>query len=194
LHYRQVDGSLELDFVTGPDGAIRYLATDYIPAVEIFQRVPGYRSLGTVGTLVGLALALVFGTLLTWLMGAIVRRHYKKPLSLPPDLARTRLLSRLGTLAVGGVILGWLLLVVAASADESVLLGDNMSLWLYLLYALGIVALLGVLAVLVHSVRSQYRGPRSGWVRVGEALLGLAVLYIAWFLGAFGMLSFSVRF
>jgi hypothetical protein len=37
-------------------------------------------------------------------------------------------------------------------------------------------------------------GSRSLWVRIGEAVLALAVLYLVWFLPTFGLLSFSARF
>jgi hypothetical protein len=35
---------------------------------------------------------------------------------------------------------------------------------------------------------------RSRWVRAGETLLALAAICLAWFIAAFGLVSFSVRF
>jgi CubicO group peptidase (beta-lactamase class C family) len=194
LQYRELDGQRKLDFIANPDGTLRYFATDYIPAIEIFQRMPPYKSLSMAGSLLGFAFLIILTTLLIWLFGGLARRHYGRPLQLAPDLSRTRLLSRLGVLALGIDLLGWLVLLAVAAADERVLLQDSATKWMYVLYTLGVIALLGVVAVVVHSVRSSYRGPRSLVVRVGEVLLGFAALYLAWFIPAFGLVSFSVRF
>jgi len=57
-----------------------------------------------------------------------------------------------------------------------------------------VVGLLGALAVVVHAVRA-WMAPRCGrWVRAGETLLALAAIYLAWFIVAFGLVSFNVRF
>jgi hypothetical protein len=65
--------------------------------------------------------------------------------------------------------------------------------WMLLLYVLGVVALLGVVAIVVHTVRCWFA--QRGWlVRLGESLLGLVVLYLAWFILAFGMVSFNTHF
>ena len=66
--------------------------------------------------------------------------------------------------------------------------------WFYLLYALGAVSLVGALAVVFHTVRNWQLAQRGLWVKVGETLLAFAALYLAWFILAFGMVSFNVRF
>lgn len=194
LRYREVGGSQVLDFVAGPDGSIRYIATNYIPAIEIFQRVPGYKSLSQAGLWFLLSFALLLGTLVAWPVSAWVRRHYGKTLGLAPEVSRTRLLSRIGALLLGVSLLAWLVLLMVTVQDESVLLGPSIVSSLYALYALGVVGLLGALAVLVHSVRSFHVGSRSIVVRIGEGLLGLSVIYLVWFMATFGLLSFSIRF
>jgi len=80
------------------------------------------------------------------------------------------------------------------SADQNVLLHGAATPWLYVLYTLGVIALAGVLAVLVHAVQSCLKGPRSPLVRAGEVLLGLAALYLAWFIPVYGLVSFNTRF
>jgi len=194
LQYRETDGRNRLSFVTGTDGGIRHWATDYIPGVEVFQRVPAYRSLGSVLWLGGASVLVVLAALLVWLGGRLLRRRYRATLELPPRLRRTRLLSRLGALALFADLLGWVVLIAVISADENVLLQGAAVPWLYVLYVLGVVALLGALAVVVHAVRGWQVGSRSVRVRLGETLLALAVLYLAWFIVAFGLVSFSARF
>jgi CubicO group peptidase (beta-lactamase class C family) len=193
LQYREVNGQEKLAFVTDPDGSIRYWATDYLPGVEVFQHVSASRSQGQVGLLIVVVILIVLVTLLIWLAGWLTRRHYRSTLAVPPELRRTRLLSRLGALALMVDVLGWLSLIVAVGIDENVLLHGAATPWMYLLYVLGVVALLGVIAILVHSWRC-WRTPRGWLVRTGETLLALAALYAAWFILAFGLVSFSVAY
>jgi hypothetical protein len=90
--------------------------------------------------------------------------------------------------------LGWLALVVGISADEDLLLQSTGTPWFYTLYVLGVLALLGVIAIAVHTVRTWKDAQRTVTVRVGETLLLLAALYLGWFILAFGLISFSVRY
>jgi hypothetical protein len=127
-------------------------------------------------------------------LGALVRRHYRHTLTLPAGLSLTRTLSRLGVLAIVADLVGWMILLGAASADENVLLQGAATKWLYVLYCLGCIALLGVLGVLAHAARSLQVRSRSPVVLAGELLLALAALYLAWFIPVFGLVSFNARF
>ncbi|RDS83725.1 class A beta-lactamase-related serine hydrolase [Dyella monticola] len=194
LQYREINGPDKLAFVTNADGSIDYWATDYLPGVEVFQRVPGFKSLGSVGLWLVLALVVVLVTLLIWLIGGWVRRHYRTSLELPRALHRTRRWSRLGALALLVDLVGWLLLLTAAAVDENVLLHGSATPWMYVLYVLGVIALSGVIAILVHTWRNWRPSQRSVLVRVSETLLALAAIYLAWFILAFGLVSFNVRY
>ncbi|RDJ00382.1 class A beta-lactamase-related serine hydrolase [Dyella solisilvae] len=194
LHYVEEHGQRKLDFVADADGNIKYWATDHISPVFVFDRIPAAKSLGSVSWLAGLSLLAVVTALLFWLLGWWARRHYQRTLELAPVLRRTRLYSRVGALLLLGEMLGWVLMIAAIMADEDILLRGTGTPWFYFLYVLGVVAILGALAVVWHALRNWQLGLRSLWVRVGETLLALAALYLAWFILAFGMISFSVRF
>lgn len=194
LQYQEVNGQDKLAFVSNPDGSIRYWATDYLPGVEVFQRVPGYKSLGSAGVLMAIAIVVMLVTMLIWFVGWLIRRHYRRSLDLSPTLLRTRLLSRLGTLAMLVSVLGWVALLVAAGIDENVLLHGSATPWMVLLYVLGVIALFGATAIVVHTWRNWRPAERSRWVRVGEILLALAALYLFWFILAFGLVSFSTSY
>jgi hypothetical protein len=65
---------------------------------------------------------------------------------------------------------------------------------MYLLHVLGALALAGTLATIANAAQA-WRAPRRGRrVRAGEVLLALAMIYLAWFIVAFGLVSFDVRF
>ncbi|GAB2582942.1 hypothetical protein GCM10027066_25450 [Dyella jejuensis] len=193
LQYREVNGQDKLDFVTRPDGSIRYWATDYLPAIEVFQPVSTLRSLGGGGLLAGLALATLLVTVVTWLAGWFVRRHYRVSLNVPAELLVTRQLSRLGALALLVALLGWIVLIVAAGVNENLLLHGTAAPWMGLLYVVGVIALVGVVAIVLNTVRA-WLARRGWWVRLGETLLGLAALYLGWFILAFGLVSFNTHF
>ncbi|WP_367846050.1 serine hydrolase domain-containing protein [Rhodanobacter geophilus] len=194
LKYRQVDGPYHLEFVAAANGDIRYWATDSLPPVMIFQAVTGLHALGSIELWGTLSLLFLLATLLSWLCGWLVRRHYRRPLGLDAAQRRSRLLSRLGVLALFVDLVGWLALLVAASADQEILLHGALTPWLYVQYVLGVLGLLGAVAVVVHAVRSWMAPRRGRWVLAGETLLALAAIYLAWLIVAFGMVSFSVRY
>jgi CubicO group peptidase (beta-lactamase class C family) len=194
LSYREVNGNSHLDFVTDKQGAIRYFATDAVVPVFVFQRVPASRSLGTVGPLLAISAAVLLATLLVWFIGWWVRRHYRQVLELAPARRRARLLSRLGVVAMLLPVFGWLGFVSAISIDEALILTGAGEPWMYTLYVLGVLALLGVLAVVANAVLAWMAPRRGWWVRLGETLLALVALYLGWFILAFGLVSFSVRY
>ena len=194
LKYQQVNGSARLDFITDANGKISYWATDGEVPVMIFLRVNGLHTLGSMKLLGTLALLTTFLALLVWFAGWLVRRHYKRVLELSPPQRLSRLWSRLGTLVLLITMLGWLILMIAMAVDQSLLLDGTATPWMYLLYALGVLALVGVLLIVIHSVRSWMAPRRGRWVLLGETLLALSAIYLAWLIVALRMISFNVRF
>lgn len=194
LQYREVDGTDRLQFVTDADGRIRYWTTTYIPAVMLFQRVPAARAMGSVLPLAGLSMLVVLLALAAWALGRWLRRHYRATLELPPDLRRTRLFARLGALALLLDLVGWFALAGAIGAHPSLLLQGTATPWMTLLYVLGVVALPGVLAVVLHAANGWRQAASSLRVRLGETVLALAALYLGWFILVFGLVSFNTQF
>ncbi len=194
LQYQEVNGAHKLDFVTGADGNISYWATDAEVPVMIFQRANGLRALGSVKLFGTLGLSSLFVALLIWFCGWLIRRHYKLRLELLPQQRRTRLWSRLGVLALFGALLGWLILIVSMGSNPNLLLGGTAAPWMYMLYVLGLFALVGAVLMVIHAVRSWMAPRRSRWVLLGETLLAFSAIYLAWLIVAFGMISFSTRF
>jgi CubicO group peptidase (beta-lactamase class C family) len=194
LQYQQVNGEHKLDFVTDANGEISYWATNAEVPVMIFQRVNGLRTLGSVKLAGTLGLFSLFLALLIWFGGWLVRRHYKLQLALAPQQRRARLWSRLGVLDLFVTLLGWLTLLVLMGSYPSLLLAGTAAPWMYLLYVLGVLALVGTVLIVINTVRSWMAPRRSGWVLLGETLLAFSAIYLAWLIVAFGMISFSTRF
>jgi CubicO group peptidase (beta-lactamase class C family) len=194
LQYQQVNGEHKLDFVTDANGEISYWATNAEVPVMIFQRVNGLRTLGSVKLAGTLGLFSLFLALLIWFGGWLVRRHYKLQLALAPQQRRARLWSRLGVLDLFVTLLGWLTLLVLMGSYPSLLLAGTAAPWMYLLYVLGVLALVGTVLIVINTVRSWMAPRRSGWVLLGETLLAFSAIYLAWLIVAFGMISFPPMF
>jgi CubicO group peptidase (beta-lactamase class C family) len=194
LQYLEVNGSHKLDFIANKDGSISYWATNLEVPVFIFQRVNGMRALGSVKLWGTLALLFTVATLLTWFIAFWVRRHYRRRLDLLLPQRRSRLCARLGVVVLVATLLGWLALIMSISADAALLLEGTAAPWMYVLYVLGVLALVGVLLIVIHAVRCWMTPRRGRWVLLGETLLAVCALYLAWLIVAFGMVSFSVRF
>ncbi|HWU77572.1 MAG TPA: serine hydrolase domain-containing protein [Rhodanobacter sp.] len=194
LQYQQVNGSHKLDFVTDANGNISYWATDAEVPVMIFMRVNGMHSLGSVKLWATLAVLFTLLTLLVWFGGWLVRRHYKRRLELRPQQRRSRLWSRLGVLVLFGTLFGWLILIMALGSDQTLMLEGTVVPWMYVLYVLGLLALIGALLIVIHAVRSWIAPRRSRWVLLGETLLAFSAIYLAWLIVVLRMVSFNVRF
>lgn len=194
LKYQQVDGPYHLDFVTAANGDIRYWDTDSLPPVMVFQAITGLHTLGSIELLGTLSLLFLLATLLSWLCGWLVRRHYGRRLELTARQCRFRLWSRLGVVALFVTLFGWLILMVSLASDQSLLLQGGATPWLYLLYVFGVLALLGVVLIVIHTVRSWMAPRRGRWVLVGETLLALSAIYLAWLILVLRMISFNVHY
>jgi CubicO group peptidase (beta-lactamase class C family) len=191
LDYREVGGQAHLKFVTDKDGNISYFASDDFIPVELLQRVNG---LETLGNLKLFGLGTIFVCLLTvciWFGGWIVRRRFGRPLEMTTQQARWRLASRLGAVSFLAVVTGWVILLSAVQMDESLLLGNALAPWLGVLYVIGLLALLGGIAMVVNGVLRIMGGPGGWLVRAGDVVLALAGVWGIWAIFAYGFANFQ---
>jgi CubicO group peptidase (beta-lactamase class C family) len=192
LTYREVGGQTHLVFVE-KDGDIDFFQSDDFLPVEELQRVHGLEQLNLLklfglGTIAVCALALV-----VWFGGWIVRRRFGRPLEMNRTQARLRLGARLGALVYVLVIAGWIGLISAISVNEFLLFNGGLNTWMALLYALGVVAIFGGLAMAANGALRLMNGP-GGWLaRTGDLVLGLTGLYGIWAIFDFGLANFQLN-
>jgi CubicO group peptidase (beta-lactamase class C family) len=190
LTYREVGGQTHLKFVTDKDGNIdHFFSDDFIP-VELLQRVHGLEQLNLlkllgIGTIVVCAL-----TVAIWFGGWIVRRRFKRPLQMTRQQARLRLASRLGAVLYLAVVAGWVALLTAIQLDESLLLGGALNPWVGALYVLGLLAIIGGIAMIWNGAARAMNGPGRWLVRPSEVVLALAGLYGLWVIFDYGFANF----
>jgi len=193
LTYQEVNGQSKLRFVANADGSIRQWVTDDFPPVMLFQPMHGLLAHGTFMLLFQIAMAVFVLTLLVWIGGAIARRRFKRKLPFAPRQRTLRIASRIGVILQLGVVAGWLGLLMWFSKPLS-LFHANFDTSLLLLYVLGVLAILGGIAIILDAAWRIARGP-GGWLaRISELLLGLCAVYGIWAIVACGLVNFNLHY
>jgi CubicO group peptidase (beta-lactamase class C family) len=191
LLYREVGGQTHTKFVTDDTGNVSYWVSDDFLPVEEFQRVTGLGQMSWLRLFGGISMGVLLLTIVTWFGGWIVRRRFARPLALEPRERSLRLASRVGALLLLLLPLGWLGFVILLTADEALAFGGLTPKLLFGLYCLGLLALLGAVAVVFHSGLRVLRGPGGLLVRTGEAVLGLVALYLIYAVLFYGLVNFQ---
>jgi len=174
--FRAVNGQEKVVFQTDPLGRAE-LVTEY-PFFDFF-RPPAYLDAKlilpvAIGSLCVLVLALVL-----WPMGALVRRHYARRLELPPGERRLRLWTRLVCLLEVVMVAGYATLIIKGLEDLD-LLTPKTDPWLRILQVLAAVALVGTLIAVVNAARAWGSRQRGVWSKLGETLIALSCIGVAW--------------
>jgi CubicO group peptidase (beta-lactamase class C family) len=192
LTWREVGGQAHLEFVAGKTGKIKYWLSDDTIPVDINLPVHGLGQSSLLKSLGGLFLIVMLLTVGIWIGGAIIRRRFQHPLALPPRKAALRLASRIGVVIYLLLIVGWL--AFFAGLSTAALVGGELLGRLIPLYVLGVLAILGSLAMIANAGLRLRLGPGGILARGGELLLGLAGIYGVWGVIHLGLASFTVSF
>jgi hypothetical protein len=140
-----------------------------------------------------IAMAVFVLTLLVWIGGAIARWRFKRNLPFAPRQRALWIASRIGVILQLAVVTGWLGLLTWFSKPLS-LFHANFDTPMVLLYVLGMLAILGGIAIIAEAVWRIARGPGSWLARAGELLLGLCAVYSIWAIFACGLVNFNLHY
>lgn len=170
------------------DGKLVRWSIDGISPFMVFDRAPASQSAAWIKPAMYLGLGVLLITFLQWPASALVRRHYKAPLT----LRRPALLAYRGVRVAAALVLA---LVTAWLVSLSTLKAlPSFDPWLWFLQIAGLVVLVGGVLVALWNLR-LVRQERRGWFRtVWAALVLLAmliVLYTAW---TFGLIAMTVNY
>ncbi|HXH65606.1 MAG TPA: serine hydrolase domain-containing protein [Candidatus Limnocylindrales bacterium] len=186
--YREVHGQDLVGFKKDSSGNWQF-QMDY--PFFIFQRVGFLENRVFNYCLLIFGLVVVLLTVLLWPVGAMIRKHYGRPLELNPDERRQRLLTRLVCLLFLIVSIGW---VVAISATDSITALNSLPPWIIIFGLLGVVCAFGTILVVLNAIRSWRTSGRWIWVKLHDVALALACLSLVWFLFTWNLLSFKTNF
>src|SRR5579885_2996455 len=171
--------------IAGADGRWEMI-TDF-PDIVYFQSPPLERRPVVVGVL--LAGLIVFALeLLLWPVGALLRRHYRRPLELPPADRRMRRLLKAGCVLQLALFAGWASVLSLAGKNPGAFT-EHLRPWLHVLQLLGVLSLLGAAAVCLSVLRFWRR--RTGWLwgRLGDTAAALASVGYVWLIFAMHLLQ-----
>jgi hypothetical protein len=190
LYYRQVDGQAHLKFTADANGRILSWTTDDFIPVFVFQRVYGLTSLGDLKPMLTVFICVLVLSLLIRLGGWIARRRLGLRLVLTKNERRIHLAARIGAIAFLAMLVGWIEVFSLQDAiSSSAVVGSMM-----VLYVIGVISILGGIAMIAETVLRVAHGPGGWLVRSGEIVVGIAALYGIWFVVAFGFANFATNF
>ncbi len=190
LRYRQVGGDSHLVFGTDANGNVISWASDDVNMVSVQQRVNGLRTLGSIKLLLTIFAGIIVLSLLVRLGAWIARRRLKLSLKLSRNEQILHAVARIGAIAFLVALIGWPMLLSSETAILSPSLPDKM----IVLYVIGVIAVIGALAMVAEAVVRALRGPGGWLVRTGEILVALAAVYAIWFLFAMQFVNFATNF
>jgi CubicO group peptidase (beta-lactamase class C family) len=193
LTWREVNGQAHLRFVADKAGSVQYWISDGTIPVEINQRVHGLGESSLLHLLGGLFVTAVLLAVAMWVGGAIIRRRFRQPLELPRLEASLRVASRAGAAVYLLIIVGWLAFFASLTRIDAVVSGELLG-WLIPLYILGVLAIIGSVAMIANAALRLRRGPGGTLARGGELILGLAGIYGIWGVMHLGLANFLVSF
>ena len=174
--FREVHGQEKVVFQKDPLGRAE-LVTEY-PFFDFF-RPPAYLDAKLILPAAIVSLCVLALALILWPVGALVRRHYARRLDLPAGERRLRLWTRLVLLLDAVMIAGYAIVVIKGLSDLD-LLTAKLDPWLHVLQALAALALVGTLVALVNAVLAWGSAHRGVWSKLGETLIFLSCVGLAW--------------
>ena len=190
LRYRQVGGNAYVVFGTDENGNVNSWSTDYFNMVSVEQRVTGLRTLSNVKLLLAIFTGIIVLSLLIRLGAWIARRKLKLSLHLSRNEQILHAVARIGAIAFLIALVGWPMLL----SGEDAILSTSLPGKMIVLYIVGVIAIIGCLAMIAEAVVRVLRGPGGWLVRTGEVLVAIAAVYAIWFLFAMQFVNFVTEF
>ncbi|MGC1618376.1 MAG: serine hydrolase domain-containing protein [Candidatus Acidiferrum sp.] len=197
-HYREiapmvfhaVDGKAKIAFVKDATGR-RVAYIDY--PFMVFQQINNtFDKQGVNYFIIGFSLCVIALTLLLWPIGAMIRKHYGKPLTLDDGAKRLRMLVRLVCLGVVIFVVGLLVFVSKLSNPSG--LSERTDAGLHLLQVIGLIAGLGSLIAIYNAVKSWGDGQQWFWNKIWNTFLAFGCVGFFWFIYHWHLLNFHLNY
>lgn len=188
LLYREVDGQDLFAFDRDSSGRL-VMAMDF--PFMIFQQTPLSESIPLNLTILIYALLMFILIVLLWPIAAVVRRHYDRPLAMPPEDRRWRLLVRVVCLLEIVFAAGWISVLTTLSGGE--LPGPGLDTRIRIFQIIGWLGVLGAILVLYAALRFL-REPLGRWFKIYNVAAALACVALVWFMFNWHLLRFNLQY
>jgi hypothetical protein len=188
LLYREVYGRAHVAFKQDRNGQMQF-QLDF--PFFIFEKVGLWENKYFNYTLAIFGLTMVALTVLLWPVGALIRKHYGRPLDLRPLERKLRLGVRLVCIFFICFFGGWLALF-AQSEKPGVL--NALPPWIVCLGILGVLCAFGAVFACVNAFRGWKTPNRWNLAKVHDVALALACLSLVWFAITWNLMNFNVHY
>jgi hypothetical protein len=189
LLYREVHGRAHVGFKRDGNGQMQF-QLDW--PFFIFQKVGFWENKYFNYTLAISGLVVVVLTVLLWPVGALIRKHYGRPLDLSPLERKLRLGVRLVCILFICFFGGWLAVLATASGPVGAI--NAVAPWIVCLGILGVLCVFGVVLAFVNALRSWSAPNRWIWTQLHDTVLALACLALVWFAVTWNLMNFNLHF
>lgn len=186
FRWREVNGSAQL-VATFEGEHVKFLATDDVPPVAVWQPVPALDDAAWNLPLLFATCAIFACALIAWPVATLVRRRNGATLAMTRRQEQRRVATRLVILATGLSLAGWIVFLLRASTDLA-LLSDASDSFLRLLQVLAIVAVLGFALVVWNFIELLRRADVSAWAKAGQGVITFACAAAVWFIVWFDLI------
>ena len=187
--FRAVEGQDRIAFVRDKEG--RLVMVPDFPAI-VFQRVSWEDATPWNRLLLFSSLPILALTLVFWPVAAVVRFHYRTRLELSSQQRRLRLIVRLVCLV--DIIFALGLIATLGGDDPTALLSGKLDSRVLLFQGIGVLGVLGSLAVIYAAIRSWRERNLWFWAKVWNLLVMLACIGFAWFAIHWNLLNFNMNY
>jgi CubicO group peptidase (beta-lactamase class C family) len=184
--YREVHGQNKVGFKKDSDGNLQF-EMDF--PFFIFQKVGVFENKYVSFTVLIFGLGMILLTLLLWPVGALIRKHYARPLA--PSDKSGRLLVRLVCLLFIVLFFGW---VTALSMANDINGINSLSKFVVIFGVLGVLCSLSSIFVVINAFRSWGTSGRWIWAKIHDLLMALACVGLVWFLWIWKLMNFNLNF
>jgi CubicO group peptidase (beta-lactamase class C family) len=190
MKFREAGGQELLVFKTDASGRLQMITED---PIEIFQRVSWTENKTVLTFALGFTTLVFALTLLLWPAGALLRRHYKHPLTLNPIQRRLRLLVNI----VCAIDLATLIAfagILAYGFSNLSLFSEALDPWFRILQLIFLIGILGSVALVYSTYRLWRASSRGLWTTIYSAGLVLASFLFIWFVAVSRILQVSLKY
>jgi CubicO group peptidase (beta-lactamase class C family) len=187
--FRASDGPEKIVFQKDADGhLVAYIDYPFM----VFQRLPHALDNKIFNYLVaGFSVCVIALTLLLWPVGAVLRKHYDKPLMLNPEAKLLR--SILHGVCIG-IVVYLIGLALILNALENLALGSSGGYKIHLLQILGLLIGVGAIIAIYNSVKSWKDPEQWRWYKIWNTALAVSCVGFFWFIYHWHLLNFHLRY
>jgi len=188
--FRAVNGTEKLDFVKDKDGHW-LLYIDY--PFMMFQEVDATLDRKMFNYIViGCSVAVIVLTLLLWPVAAILRKHYRKPLTLGDRTRRLRHWVHVVCFVIVAFLVGLGFLLNGLEKPGG--LGGGGDFKIHLLQVVGVLSGIGALFAIYNAAASFGDTEQWGWNKFWNVLLAASSVGFFWFIYHWHLLNFTLNY